>query len=477
VDECCGSSILRRLLQASSWSSHSAGGGQHARSPPVLTRLGSPRSFPREPVYRRFSYKPVAAARPAVAFIGPLAVYSHIDYKQPIDALRNPYAPGAGTPPPALTGRDPELEQFALLLGRLSAGRPEQSLLVTGLRGVGKTVLLDAFESIAIDAGWFATFTEVTGETRLGKVIATMAREALLDLSRVERARSRARRALSVLKAFTISIGGLELKLDYEPEEGTADSGDLGRDLGDLLIELGQVAREAGRGVVFLLDEVQLLDRRDFEALIAGMQRAARQRLPVAIVGAGLPSLPRLAGEAKSYAERLFVFPILGALSKDAARRALVEPAEDEGVRYEEAALERILELSGCYPYFLQQYGKHAWLTGKDDLITLAAVERAHELVLGVLDGDFFHVRFERATAGEQRYLAAMAGLGEGPHSSGEVTRRLGYASTTETAAIRDSLLRKGLIYSPRHGSVDFTVPLFADFMRRRHPFADLAGD
>ena len=157
--------------------------------------------------------------------------------------------------------------------------------------------------------------------------------------------------------------------------------------------------------------------------------------------------------------------------------RALVEPAEDEGVFYEEAALARILELSGCYPYFLQQYGKHAWLTGKDDLITLAAVERAHELVLGVLDGDFFHVRFERATRGEQRYLAAMAGLGDGPHPSGDVTRRLGYASTTETGTIRDSLIKKGLIYSPRHGEIDFTVPLFADFMRRRHTLAELAED
>ncbi len=401
-------------------------------------------------------------------------LYNLIGYKHRIDPLRNPYAPGAGTPPPALTGRDPELEQFALLLGRLSAGRPEQSLMITGLRGVGKTVLLDAFESIAIDSGWFASFTEVTTETRLARVIATMAREALFDLSRVERARERARRAFSVLKAFSITIGELELKLDYEPEEGTADSGDLGRDLGDLLIEVGRVAHDADRGVVFLLDEVQLLDRRDFEALIAGMQRAARQRLPMTIVGAGLPSLPRLAGEAKSYAERLFVFPVLGALAEDAARLALVEPAEAEGVLYEEAALARILELSGCYPYFLQQYGKHAWLTAKDDVIGVAAVERAHELVLGVLDGDFFHVRFERATTNERRYLAAMADLGDGPYPSGAVTRRLGYTSTTETAAVRDSLLRKGLIYSPRHGLVDFTVPLFAGFMRRRHPPGDL---
>jgi hypothetical protein len=342
---------------------------------------------------------------------------------------------------------------------------------------VGKTVLLDAFESIAIDAGWFATFTEVTSETRLARVIATMAREALLDLSRVERARERARRALGVLKAFSVAVGDFELRLDYEPEEGVADSGDLGRDLGDLLIEVGRAARDADRGVVFLLDEVQLLERRDFEALIAGMQRAARHRLPTTIVGAGLPSLPRLAGEAKSYAERLFVFPVLGALSESAARLALVEPAEAEGVRYEEAALRRILDLSGCYPYFLQQYGKHAWLTGKDDVIGLAAVERAHELVLGVLDADFFHMRFERATVNEQRYLAAMAALGDGPYPSGAVTRRLGYSSTTETAAVRDGLVRKGLVYSPRHGLVDFTVPLFAGFMQRRHPLDDLGAD
>ena len=395
-----------------------------------------------------------------------------------MDALRNPYTPGAGTPPPALTGRDPELEQFALLLGRLEAERPEQSLLITGLRGVGKTVLLDAFEGLAIERGWYASFTEITSETRLAKVIATMAREALLDLSRVERVKDRARKALSVLKAFTLSTGlGLEVRIDIDAEEGVADSGDLGRDLGDLFTVVGQVARDGGRGVVFLLDEVQLMRRSDFEALIAAMHRVARRKLPVTIVGAGLPMLPRLAGEAKSYAERLFVFPQIDALSEDAARIALVEPAQDEGVTYTDDALALIFKYSGRYPYFIQQYGKHAWLTGKDDLIDVDAVERAHELVLSVLDTAFFHVRFERATPLEQRYLAAMASLGDGPQSSGAVTRALGYASTTETGTIRDSLIKKGLIYSPRHGTVDFTVPLFADFMRRQHPLTELEAD
>lgn len=395
-----------------------------------------------------------------------------------MDALRNPYTPGAGTPPPALTGRDPELEQFALLLGRLEIRRPEQSLLITGLRGVGKTVLLDAFEGIAIERGWFASSTEITSETRLAKVIATMTREALLDLRRLERVRDKARRALSILKAFTITTGvGVDIRLELDVEEGTADSGDLGRDLGDLLVEVGTIAQEAERGVLFLLDEVQFLERADFEALIAGMHRSTRRQLPITVVGAGLPSLPKLAGDAKSYAERLFTFPTIGALSDPAARLALVEPAAEEGVSYTVDALDQMLRHSGRYPYFLQQYGKHAWLTGTNNVIDEGAVERAHELVLSVLDTDFFHVRFERATPAEQRYLAAMAVLGDGPQRSGDVTRQLGYVSTTETGPIRDSLIKRGLIYSPRHGLVDFTVPLFADFMRRQHPLAELAPE
>jgi hypothetical protein len=395
-----------------------------------------------------------------------------------MDALRNPYTPGAGTRPPALTGRDSELEQFALLLGRLERGRPEQSLLITGLRGVGKTVLLDAFEGIAIERGWFASSTEITSDTRLAKVVATMTREALLDFRRVERVREGARRALSILKAFTIATGvGVDIRLELDVEEGVADSGDLGRDLGDLLIEVGSIARDAQRGVVFLLDEVQFLERADFEALIAGLHRATRRELPITVVGAGLPSLPRLAGEARSYAERLFTFPTIGALTDAAARMALADPAAEEGVIFTDGALDRIVQLSGRYPYFLQQYGKHAWLTGSDDRIDESAVERAHELVQSVLDTEFFHVRFERATPAEQRYLAAIATLGDGPQRSGAVTKLLGYASTTDTGTIRDALIKKGLIYSPRHGLVDFTVPLFAAFMRRQHPLNELAAE
>jgi AAA ATPase domain len=388
-----------------------------------------------------------------------------------MDPLANPYAPGAGTPPPALTGREAELDQYRLLLGRLGRRRPEQSLLITGLRGVGKTVLLEAFEGIAITEGWFATSTEITSDTRLPKLVATLAREALLDLSRKERAKDRAKRALGVLKGFTIGTPlGVDLSFDVDAIQGVADSGDLGRDVGDLLIELGETALAGDTGVVFLLDEVQFVSKREFEALITAMQRASRKRLPVAIVGAGLPLIPKLAGEARSYAERLFVFPRIGALSESAAREALARPAEEEGVSYDDDALETILRYSGRYPYFVQLYGKHAWLEGVDNRVTQAAVDAAHARVQQILDKDFFHVRIERTTELERRYLRAMAELGDDRVASGEVTRRLGYASTTETGPVRDSLIKKGLIYSPSWNALEFTVPMFGEYMRRTFP-------
>lgn len=389
-----------------------------------------------------------------------------------MDPLANPYAPGAGTPPPALTGREPELAQYRLLLGRLKRGRSEQSLLITGLRGVGKTVLLEAFEGIAISDGWFAASTEITSDTRLPKLIATLAREALIDLSRLERAKDRARRGLGVLKGFTIGTPiGVDLSFDVEAIQGAADSGDLGRDVGDLLIEVGEAAAAGDKGVVFLLDEVQFIGKRELEALITAIQRASRKRLPVAIVGAGLPLIPKLAGEARSYAERLFVFPRIGALSDAAAREALTRPAQDEGVSFDDDALDVILEHSGRYPYFIQLYGKHAWLEGADDQITLGAVNAAHARVQDILDKDFFHVRIERTTDLERRYLRAMAELGGERVASGEVTRTLGYASTTETGPVRDSLIKKGLIYSPSWNALEFTVPMFGDYMRRTFPF------
>ena len=263
------------------------------------------------------------------------------------------------------------------MLGRIRIGNPEQSLLVTGLRGVGKTVLLEAFQDIATADGWVARSAEATHDTSLAKLVATLCRSALLELSRVEALKERARRALGGVKSFTLSSGvGVDVKIEVDAEPGIADSGDLARDLSDLLKEVGAVAKAADRGVVFLIDEIQFLERPDFEALIAALHLATRKVPPIAIVGAGLPMLPRLAGDAKSYSERLFRFPRIGALDEAAATQALRAPAAALGVEVTDDALELLFDLSGRYPYFLQEYGKHAWLLEK----------RLFELALGRIE-------------------------------------------------------------------------------------------
>lgn len=390
-----------------------------------------------------------------------------------MDALANPYTPGAGTKPPALTGRDDQLAHFQLLLGRLERGRPERSMLISGLRGVGKTVLLTTFEDQALERGWFPAFSEIRHDTELRPLMARMARRVLLAMSRVERFKDRARRALGVLKAFTVKTPeGFELGIDVDALTGIADSGDLEDDLGDLLLELGQAASEAGSGVVFLLDEIQFLDRASLEALIAALHRVAQRELPLALVGGGLPSIPRLAGEAKSYAERLFTFPRIDSLSESAAREALVVPAWQEGVEFEDAAVARILELSEAYPYFLQEYGRHVWQVAKESPIGLGDVEQADPNVQADLDEGFFSVRFERATGAERRYMSAMAALGNEPQESGQVAQRLGHSDPAQASVVRANLIDKGLIYSPEYGLVDFTVPHFAAFMRRNFPLA-----
>jgi AAA ATPase-like protein len=384
-----------------------------------------------------------------------------------MDALNNPYTPGAGTKPPALTGRDEQLGYFELLLGRLAQGRPERSMLISGLRGVGKTVLLTTFEGMALERDWYAASSEIRHDTELRPLMARMSRRVLLTMSRVERAKDRARRALGVLKAFSVKTPeGFDLSIDVDASTGTADSGDLEEDLSDLLVELGQAAKDAGSGVVFLLDEIQFLDQRDLEALISALHRVTQRELPLALVGGGLPSVPRLAGEAKSYAERLFTFPRIGSLDHAAARDALILPAREQGIEYEEEAVESILELSEAYPYFLQEYGRHVWQIAAGPAIGADDVKRAHPNVQADLDEGFFSVRFERATATERRFMAAMAALGDGPQESGQVARRLG-VDTGQTSVTRSNLIDKGLIFSPEYGLVDFTVPHFAGFMNR----------
>jgi hypothetical protein len=378
---------------------------------------------------------------------------------------------GAGNPPPALTGREDQEKQFRTLLGRLRRGRSEQSMIVFGLRGVGKTVLLLEFEGIADAAGWIAPDPiEIRSDTDFRSELAEAAYEALLRLNR--------RKALGDrLKSFTGLLNGLKVgalmdgkvEFSFDADAVSGSTGDLERDLTLLLVELGETAQEHDTGVVFLIDEMQFLRREEIEAIAAAMHRISQKNLPVALVGTGLPQLPGLMVDAKSYAERLFSYPRIGHLTEAAAREALVDPANAQGVQFEAAALEKMIELSGCYPAFIQAYGKQVWNMAPASPISLADVEAAEPLVVAKLDDEFFHSRFEKATPSERLYMSAMASLGEGPYRTRDVVKRLGGGSGASTH--RDSLIKKGLIFSPDFGLVDFTVPHFSPFMRRRYPF------
>jgi AAA ATPase domain len=391
-----------------------------------------------------------------------------------VDPDVNPYSMGAGNPPPALTGREAQEQQFRTLLARLAGGLSDRSMIVSGLRGVGKTVLLLEFEGIAKDAGWTAPRPmEIKSDTDFRSELADAAYQALLQLSARKALGDRLRSFTGLLQGFKVgtSADG-SVEFSFNPDAVNGSTGDLERDLTNLFEELGQTAREHETGVVFLVDEMQFLAREELEAVAAAMHRMSQTKLPVALVGAGLPQLPGLMVEAKSYAERLFAYPRLGPLSEDAARQALVAPAEDRSVTWEDDALTQIISESGCYPAFIQAYGKEAWNHAPGSPIRGADVSGAEELVLAQLDEEFFHVRFEKATDREREYMAAMADLGEGPYRTAAVAERLG-RRPSYTSAPRDSLIKKGLIYSPDYGQVDFTVPKFSPFMRRRYPLDD----
>lgn len=389
-----------------------------------------------------------------------------------MDPRENPYTPGAGARPPALVGRDAEMEAFRVLLARLARGRTEQSLLMTGLRGVGKTVLLSAFEQHARAEGWVTVDSEIRRDVAFGPRMAQLARRALLETAPRSRWRDRAGRAASVLRSFSLTVssdGALTGTLDVEPLPGVADSGDLSEDLTDLLVALGEAARQHDTGVVFLLDEVQFLGARELEALIAALHKIVQRELPVAIVGAGLPQLPRIAGEAKSYAERLFRFVRIGALAPGDAARALTLPAEELGVLFEPRAVEAVVTFSDGYPYFIQEYGKVLWDRADGSPITAVEAVEAQAVVEVRLDQSFFRVRIERASALEVRYLRAMAESGAEPQRAAEVAAVVG-RSTTQLGPVRSRLIEKGLLYQPRYGLAAFTVPQFDRFMRRTHP-------
>jgi hypothetical protein len=387
----------------------------------------------------------------------------------------NPYTPNAGAPPPALVGRDAELEGFEILLERLRRGYPEQSMLITGLRGVGKTVLLGAFEGRALNSGWVTVTAEITKHEPFGTRMGSLVRRALFQAAPKASWTDKLRHAAGVLKSFSLTVssdGSLTAGIDVDPVEGMADTGNLGDDLTDLLVALGEAARERETGVAFLVDEVQFLDAHEFEALIAGLHRTVQRQLPITFVGAGLPQLPRLAGEAKSYAERLFKFPRIGRLTDPQAEAALAEPAADLGVSFEPGAIDVILDYTEGYPYFIQEYGKIVWdLAPEGETIGRRVAEEAQRAVEAKLDESFFRVRAERTTELELQYLRAMAELGRGEQSAGDVAAVLG-RSSEQLGPTRARLIDKGLVYTTAHGRGEFTVPQFDRYMRRNHELA-----
>lgn len=383
-----------------------------------------------------------------------------------MDPRRNPYAPGAGTRPPALTGRDREIEVYEVLLDRLKSGIAGQSMIVTGLRGVGKTVLLNAFEDIAIDRGWIAVQREFDEQTSLPAVMARSARRILSDLEPGRKIAEKIRSSFAGLGAFSLKDpGGFELS--YTPSANTTTDV-LGEDFIDLLLALGQAAEEKSRGVVFLLDEVQFVPAEEFGPFVVALHRLNQKALPVTCVAAGLPSLPALAGEAKSYAERLFEYPRIDRLSRPDATRALRDPARNRKVTFDEDALDYVFQQTEGYPYFLQEYGKYAWDVASGDRITNEDARVGGREAQQRLDDGFFQVRYERASAAERDFLGAMSRCVGPPYIVADVTQELGKADQRSISVRRSALIKKGLIYAPQHGTIDYTVPRFADYLRRR---------
>ncbi len=389
-----------------------------------------------------------------------------------MDPRTNPYAPGAGTRPPELAGRDAVIERVEIALDRHRAGRSARHHLLIGLRGVGKTVLLDELARRA-EANGFATVRLEAPEGRaLPSLIVPALRSALLRLDRGQAAKTRAKQALSALRnfaaAFKLEMGEISVGIEAA-EPGTADSGDLDTDLGDLLSLVGEAAQERGTALALFIDELQYVPQSDMEALITALHRTGQLQRPVAMVGAGLPQLYGQLGRAKSYSERLFLFEDIGSLDDAAASRALVVPAGREAVLYNDDALARLLSVTHRYPYFLQQWGSQVWNLAAASPIMLADVDGATPIAVAELDASFFRVRFDRLTPREKQYARAMAELGDGAQKSGDVAAML-KRTTAQCGPVRDSLIRKGMVYSSEHGLLAFTVPLFADFMRRAIP-------
>jgi len=391
-----------------------------------------------------------------------------------LDNLRNPYAPSAGAKPPTLAGRENPLHIFDVALDRALTGRSARGPLPYGLRGVGKTVLLNQFLAKAAERRCVSVKIEAEEGRPFRLELAAKIRQALFALDRGAKIRDMLNRAVQVLKSFALKfeINDVSMNLGVDPALGQADSGDIFADLKDLLVAVGKAAREQGTAVVIAVDEIQYVSQEDFGAIIGAIHEINQQGLPVLATLTGLPQVLALAGDAKSYAERIFEFLEIGALSRTDAIAAIQTPAHVEGVTFEEDAADAVFAATRGYPYFLQEWAYASWNVADGDTITRDDVRRGEVVALNKLDHGFFLVRYNRCTPSERRYLRAMAELGEGPYGTADVAMTL-RKKATQLGPVRDSLIRKGMIWAYDHGRVEFTVPLFDEFMRRTEPNFD----
>ena len=393
-----------------------------------------------------------------------------------MDPVTNPFAPGAGTAPPELAGRDEIREQVRIALERTCRGLAAKSVILIGLRGVGKTVLLNRMRLDAEAAGFATLMAEAPESRSLPALLAPQLRQALLELSWNAHAKHIAERALRALAGFVgamkVRYNDIEVGIDFEPEPGLADNGDLEQDLQALLVAAAEAAKAAGSALVLFVDELQYVATNELAALIVALHGASQRSAPVVLVGAGLPQLRGRMGDAKSYAERLFEFPEIGPLDEDASALAIARPIEQQHAAIDDAAVREIFRQTQGYPYFLQEWGKHAWDAAPESPIHVDDVRRASVLAVAALDESFFRVRFDRLTPTEKRYLRAMADLGPGPSRSGDIAARMG-KTVNAVAPTRNTLITKGMIWSPSHGDTAFTVPLFDEYMRRIIPGDD----
>lgn len=390
-----------------------------------------------------------------------------------MDPVRNPFAPGAGNQPPELAGRREIIDRAELTLTRVAQRRHAKSFILVGLRGVGKTVLLNRIQQIAEDQKLRTLMVEAHEDKSLPELLLPPLRQLLLALDRAGQLNESVKRGLRTLKSFANSVkvkyGDIEVGLDISPEAGTADSGDLESDFPELMVAVGEAAKARGTVVVLLIDELQYLSEDELSALIMAMHRTSQKDLPLVLIGAGLPQLVGSMGRSKSYAERLFDFPKVGELSEKDSFVAISEPVANEGERIAKPAVAEIVKQTAGYPYFLQAWGYYSWNAAPKSPITAKDVASAKAPVLRNLDQSFFRVRFDRLTPSEKRYLRAMAELGPGPHRSGDIADILD-VRVQSVAPVRSSLIKKGMIYSPSHGDTAFTVPLFDQFLKRQMP-------